>query len=141
MLAGRDYQLSLARDVNLLEFGSSDLAIIDWGVLSPGSESLPSLKQNRPSSDLRLIVLAVQSHYAEPVQSLEYAADDCIQAPLKGDELLVRIKACLTRARSARLAVTTGLPVGHLPARSEQPLTQLTQCLPVRVRPDRFLII
>jgi two-component system phosphate regulon response regulator PhoB len=100
LLSGRDYQLSLARDLNLLEFGSPDLAIIDWAALSPVSESLRWLKQNGSSSDLRLVVLADQSQYAEAVRSLEYGADDCIQLPLKGDELLIRIKACLTRPRA-----------------------------------------
>jgi two-component system phosphate regulon response regulator PhoB len=104
LLSGRDYQLSLARDLSLLEFGSPDLAIIDWAALSPVSESLRWLKQNGSSSDLRLIVLADQSHYGEAVRSLEYGADDCIQVPLKGDELLVRIKACLTRPRATPAA-------------------------------------
>jgi two-component system phosphate regulon response regulator PhoB len=101
LLSGRDYQLTEARDLNLLEFGSPDLAIIDWAALSPASESLRWLKQNGVSSDLRLVVLADQSVYAEAVRSLEYGADDCIQVPLKGDELLVRVKACLTRPRAA----------------------------------------
>jgi two-component system phosphate regulon response regulator PhoB len=93
--------LSEARELNLLEFGSPDLAIVDWAALNPVSESLRWLKQNGSSSDLRLIVLADQSVYSEAVRSLEYGADDCIQVPLKGDELLVRVKACFTRPRAA----------------------------------------
>jgi two-component system phosphate regulon response regulator PhoB len=100
LLTSRDYQLSEARELNLLEFGKPDLAIIDWAALSPVSESLRWLKQNGSSSDLRLIVLAEPSVYAEAVRSLEYGADDCIQVPLKGDELLVRIKTCFRRPRA-----------------------------------------
>jgi two-component system phosphate regulon response regulator PhoB len=100
LLTSRDYQLSEARELNLSEFGKPDLAIIDWAALSPVSESLRWLKQNGSSSDLRLIVLAEPSVYAEAVRSLEYGADDCIQVPLKGDELLVRIKTCFRRPRA-----------------------------------------
>jgi two-component system phosphate regulon response regulator PhoB len=100
LLSGSDFKLARARELNLLDFGKPDLAIIDWGELSPVSESLRWLKQNGSSSDLRLIVLAEQSDYPEAVRTLEYGADDCIQLPLKGDELLVRTKACFRRPRA-----------------------------------------
>jgi two-component system, OmpR family, phosphate regulon response regulator PhoB len=100
LLSGKDYQVTEARELNLLEFGSPDLAIVDWAALNPVSESLRWLKQNGSSSELRLIVLADQSVYSEAVRSLEYGADDCIALPLKGDELLVRVKACFTRPQA-----------------------------------------
>jgi two-component system phosphate regulon response regulator PhoB len=100
LLSRQEFQLTEASGLNLLEFGSPDLALIDWQALSPVAESLRWLKQNASLSELRVIVLASQSDYPGAVRSLEYGADDCIQVPLKGDELLVRIKASFKRPRA-----------------------------------------
>ena len=100
LLAGADFKLTEARELNFAGLGSPDAALIAWEALRPISESLLWLKRNAADNDVRVIVLASQNDYAAAVRALEYGADDCIRIPLNGDELLVRLNACLARPQA-----------------------------------------
>ena len=110
LLATTDVALSEAGQLSLLEVGSPDVALIAWRALKQPAESLRWLKQNGTGKDMRVIVLSDQPDYGAAIRSLEYGADDCVGLPLKGDELLVRINACLGRpqAHSAEERLTAG---------------------------------
>lgn len=97
LLANTGFKLALTEELSLSEFGKPDAALIGWPALSPAPESLRWLKQHSAAPDLRVIVLATQQEYGSAVRSLEDGADDCVLLPLKGDELLVRLNACLAR--------------------------------------------
>lgn len=100
LLAGDGFKLSESRELSLTDLGSPDAALIAWEALRPISDSLLWLKRNGTAKDVRVIVLAHQTDYAAAVRALEYGADDCIRVPLNGDELLVRLNACLARPQS-----------------------------------------
>lgn len=100
LLAGEDFKLAEARELNLTDLGSPDAALIAWEALRPVSESLLWLKRNAASKDVRVIVLAGQGDYEPAVRALEYGADDVVRVPLHGDELLLRLNACLSRPQA-----------------------------------------
>ena len=97
LLAGNGFRLAHTKELSLTDFGTPDAAIIDWEALKPVSDSLLWLKRNAAGPEVRVIVLAEQREYASAVRSLDYGADDCIRVPLHGDELLIRLNACLSR--------------------------------------------
>ena len=100
LLAGEDYELTESRELSLADLGSHDAALIAWEALRPVSESLLWLQRTAAANDVRVIVLASQSDYTPAVHALEFGADDVIRVPLHGDELLLRLHACLSRPRS-----------------------------------------
>jgi two-component system phosphate regulon response regulator PhoB len=97
LLATGDVELAEASQLSLLELGNPDLALIAWRSLKQPAESLRWLKQNGSAKDLRVIVLSDRPDYSVAIRSIEYGADDCVGVPLQGDELLVRVNACLGR--------------------------------------------
>lgn len=97
LLSGSDFRLTETRELSFTDLGNPDVALIDWNALRPASESLLWLKQNAAPPDVRVIVLAGHPDYSAAVRSMEYGADDCMRLPLNGDELLVRLNACLSR--------------------------------------------
>jgi len=97
LLAAGNFRLAESGELSLIDLGRPDIALIAWQALNPASESLRWLKQKSPTPALRIIVLAEQKDYGAAVRALEHGADDCVALPLKGDELLVRINACLGR--------------------------------------------
>ncbi|HUF72931.1 MAG TPA: winged helix-turn-helix domain-containing protein [Gammaproteobacteria bacterium] len=100
LLAGENFKLAETRELSLTDLGSPDAALIAWEALRPVSDSLLWLKRNAAGRDVRVIVLADQADYSAAVRALEYGADDCIRVPLNGDELLVRLNACLSRPQA-----------------------------------------
>jgi two-component system phosphate regulon response regulator PhoB len=96
-LAGLDAAVTEAVELRLTDLGSPDLVLIAWQALSPPKDSLRWLKQRESSPPTRVIVLADRSEYLSAVSSLALGADDCVAAPLRGDELLLRVQACLRR--------------------------------------------
>jgi two-component system, OmpR family, phosphate regulon response regulator PhoB len=97
LMATADVELSEASQLSLFDLGNPDLALIAWRALKQPAESLRWLKQNGAAKDLRVIVLSDRPDYAAAIRSLEYGADDCVGVPLQGDELLLRVNACLGR--------------------------------------------
>jgi two-component system phosphate regulon response regulator PhoB len=100
LLAGDSFELAETRELSLADLGSPDAALIAWEALRPVSDSLLWLRRNAAAKDVRVIVLAHQNDYEAAVRALEYGADDCIRVPLNGDELLVRLNACLSRPQA-----------------------------------------
>jgi two-component system phosphate regulon response regulator PhoB len=100
LLAGENFKLAESRELSLTDLGSPDAALIAWEALRPVAESLLWLKRNATARDVRVIVLAAHDDYSAAVRALDYGADDCIRVPLNGDELLVRLNACLARPRA-----------------------------------------
>ena len=101
LLAGNGFRLAETRELSLTDFGTPDVALIAWEALQPAPESLLWLKKNATVPELRVIVLAGQDDYPDAVRSLDCGADDCIRVPLSGDELLVRLNACLSRPNAS----------------------------------------
>jgi DNA-binding response OmpR family regulator len=97
LLAGNGFRLAQIREFSLADLGSADVALVGWEALKPVSDSLLWLKQRGAGPEVRVIVLAQQQDYSAAVRSLDYGADDCIRVPLHGDELLIRLNACLSR--------------------------------------------
>ena len=100
LLATADVDLSEASQLSLFDLGNPDLALIAWRALKQPAESLRWLKQNGAAHSLRVIVLSDRPDYPAAIRSLEYGADDCVGVPLQGDELLVRVNACLGRPQA-----------------------------------------
>jgi two-component system phosphate regulon response regulator PhoB len=97
MLGRAGFDVVESPELRLTDFSAPDVALIDWRVLDPLAESIRWLKQKGSAPALRVIVLANHSEYGEAVRALEFGADDCVSLPLQGNELLVRLNACLAR--------------------------------------------
>ena len=100
LLAGHNFKLAETRELSLTDLGNPDAALIAWEALRPVLDSLLWLRRNAAPKHVRIIVLAHQSDYGAAVRALELGADDCIRVPLNGDELLVRLNACLARPQA-----------------------------------------
>jgi two-component system phosphate regulon response regulator PhoB len=100
LLANSGFRLTERSELSLRDFGSPDLALIEWHALNPAPESLRLLKQNATERGPRIIVLANRTAYSDAIKALEYGADDCIGVPVQRDELLVRANACLERPQT-----------------------------------------
>jgi two-component system phosphate regulon response regulator PhoB len=87
-----------ASELSLSDLGRPDLVLIAWSALATPSDSLRWLKQRESSPPMRVIILAEQSEYPTAVRALDLGADDCVVLPLRGEELAVRVQACLRRA-------------------------------------------
>jgi two-component system phosphate regulon response regulator PhoB len=75
-----------------------DLMLISWTALSPVAESLLRLRSHDTARQSRIIVLAPRHDLRAAISALELGADDCLAVPFEGEELLVRVNACLRRA-------------------------------------------
>jgi two-component system, OmpR family, phosphate regulon response regulator PhoB len=92
--------------------GRPDLLLISWTALSPVADSLQRLRSHDVTRQSRIVVLAPRSDVRAAITALELGADDCITVPFEGEELLVRVHACLRRPPSvARLDRLTAGPV------------------------------
>lgn len=100
LLANEDVELAESGELGLRDMGNPDLALIGWRALNPAADSLRWLKRNGAPAALRVIVLADRIDYGDAVRLLQLGADDCVIVPLLGDELLIRINACLCRPRA-----------------------------------------
>lgn len=100
LLAGENFRLTEAADLDLADLRSPDVALIAWDALRPRSEALLWLKKTASLPEVRIIVLADQFDYSAAVRAMEFGADDCLRLPLIDDELLVRLKASLERPAS-----------------------------------------
>lgn len=102
LLTAADFRLTEGADLGLLDPGCPDVALIAWEALEPAPESLRWIRQKVVEKPMRVIVLAGREAYSTAVRSLDYGADDCVSLPFLGDELLVRINACLSRPQASR---------------------------------------
>ena len=74
-----------------------DLMLISWTALSPVADSLQRLRSHDATRQSRIIVLAPRPDLRAAINALELGADDCVAVPFEGEELLVRVNACLRR--------------------------------------------
>ncbi|MGH8220211.1 MAG: phosphate regulon transcriptional regulator PhoB [Steroidobacteraceae bacterium] len=76
-----------------------DLALIDWMLPDmSGLELTRSLKRDRETRDLPIILLTARAEEGDKVAGLEGGADDYVTKPFSPRELLARINAVLRRA-------------------------------------------
>ncbi|HXS29029.1 MAG TPA: phosphate regulon transcriptional regulator PhoB [Steroidobacteraceae bacterium] len=76
-----------------------DLALIDWMLPDmSGLELTRSLKRDRGTRDLPIIMLTARAEEGDKVAGLEGGADDYVTKPFSPRELLARINAVLRRA-------------------------------------------
>jgi two-component system phosphate regulon response regulator PhoB len=78
-----------------------DLLLISWTALSPVADSLQRLRSHDTTRQSRIIVLAPRPDLRAAINALELGADDCLAVPFEGEELLVRVSACLRRPPSS----------------------------------------
>jgi two-component system phosphate regulon response regulator PhoB len=100
LLAGQGFILAEASELHLIDIGSPDAVVVDWKLLKPIEDSLRWLRQGTAEHPARVIILADRNNYSAAVRALESGADDCVGLPLEGDELLVRLNACLGRPQT-----------------------------------------
>ena len=81
-----------------------DLALIDWMLPdTSGLELTRSMKRDRHTRDLPIIMLTARAEEGDKVTGLESGADDYITKPFSPRELLARIGAVLRRAGTVGL--------------------------------------
>src|SRR5579884_1781175 len=75
-----------------------DLALIDWMLPDmSGLELTRSLKRDRDTRDLPIIMLTARAEEGDKIAGLEGGADDYMTKPFSPRELLARINAVLRR--------------------------------------------
>ena len=104
-----------------------DLLLIDWMLPDQsGLELTRSIKRNKETQDLPVIMLTARAEEHDKVAGLEGGADDYITKPFSPRELLARIQAVLRRASpgAAAEAFEAGAlkldPVSHRVMAGEQ---------------------
>ena len=104
-----------------------DLLLVDWMLPDQsGLELTRSIKRNKETQDLPVIMLTARAEEHDKVAGLEGGADDYITKPFSPRELLARIQAVLRRASpgAAAEAFEAGAlkldPVSHRVMASEQ---------------------
>jgi two-component system phosphate regulon response regulator PhoB len=79
-----------------------DLLLVDWMLPDQsGLELTRSVKRNKETADLPVIMLTARAEEHDKVAGLEGGADDYVTKPFSPRELLARIQAVLRRASSA----------------------------------------
>lgn len=86
-----------AKELSLDRIDRPDLLLVGWTALSPVAETLQRLRSHDSTRRTRIIVLAPREDVRAAINTLEFGADDCVAIPFEGEELLVRINACLRR--------------------------------------------
>src|SRR5678815_2154947 len=76
-----------------------DLVLVDWMLPDQsGLELTRSLKRNKDTQDLPVIMLTARAEEHDKVAGLEGGADDYVTKPFSPRELLARIQAVLRRS-------------------------------------------
>ena len=91
------YRVTERTELRLTELEAADVLLIEWSALSPLSESLRWLRSHERGRSTRVLLLVDRPNMSSAIAALEFGADDCIAAPVDGEELLVRISASLRR--------------------------------------------
>jgi len=79
-----------------------DLLLVDWMLPDQsGLELTRSVKRNKDTADLPVILLTARAEEQDKVAGLEGGADDYVTKPFSPRELLARIQAVLRRATPA----------------------------------------
>ena len=110
------YQVSSATDgkaaLAAITRTAPDLVILD--IMMPEMDGLAVLRRMRAhpvSANVPVIVLTAKALPQDRIRGLELGADDYISKPFELDELMVRVRTVLQRAKAMRdLSPLTGLP-------------------------------
>jgi phosphate regulon transcriptional regulator PhoB len=90
--------------IKLAEKEQPDLIILD--IMLPvvdGFEVCRTLKNNRTTANIPIIILSAKSQETDKVVGLELGADDYVTKPFSPRELIARIRAILRRGRESQL--------------------------------------
>ena len=83
----------------------ADLVILDWMLPDePGIRLLERIRQS-PHAELPVLVLTAKAREADRVEGFLRGADDYLTKPFSTDELVLRVRALLRRARRSRLSL------------------------------------
>jgi two-component system, OmpR family, alkaline phosphatase synthesis response regulator PhoP len=81
---------------------SFDLVILDQMIpLVSGIELLKSIRDNKDTKDLPVLMLTAKNDEADVVQALNFGADDYITKPFRVHEMIARVKSILRRTSNA----------------------------------------
>ena len=83
--------------LEMAESGRFDLVLLD--IMLPEISGLEVLRRLRKTSQLPVILLTARDAVMDKVSGLDMGADDYITKPIDEDEMLLRIKALLRRAK------------------------------------------
>jgi two-component system phosphate regulon response regulator PhoB len=122
----------------LIETTVPDVILLPWAAMKSAREILTRLRERPATREIRVLVWAAQSEFAEAMSALELGADDCFAVPFEPAELIARGNACLRRpAASAKPDQLTAGPLV---------LDKAVHCLlvdnqPVELAPTEFRLL
>ena len=80
---------------------SFDLIILDQMIpLVSGIELLKSIRENKETQNIPVLMLTAKNDEADVVQALNFGADDYITKPFRVHEMIARVKSILRRSSS-----------------------------------------
>jgi len=80
---------------------SFDLIILDQMIpLVSGIELLKSIRENKETQNIPVLMLTAKNDEADVVQALNFGADDYITKPFRVHEMIARVKSILRRSTS-----------------------------------------
>jgi two-component system, OmpR family, alkaline phosphatase synthesis response regulator PhoP len=81
---------------------SFDLVILDQMIpMVSGIELLKSIRDNKDTKDLPVLMLTAKNDEADVVQALNFGADDYITKPFRVHEMIARVKSILRRTSTS----------------------------------------
>jgi len=105
-LFGKSYESRGARDgmeaLRVLEDWPAELIVLD--LMMTGLDGFAVCQQIRERSNVPILVLSGRTGDADKVRALDLGADDYITNPINSEELLVRVRALLRRARQGSVS-------------------------------------
>lgn len=107
-----DYEVEEARDgmeaVNLCRERDYDIIIMD--VMMPRLDGYSACKEIKKHKDIPVIMLSARGEEYDKLFGFETGIDDYVVKPFSPRELMARVRAVLTRSRSASQAAQQQLP-------------------------------
>jgi two-component system alkaline phosphatase synthesis response regulator PhoP len=83
---------------------SFDLVILDQMIpLVSGIELLKSIRENKETQNIPVLMLTAKNDEADVVQALNFGADDYIMKPFRVHEMIARVKSILRRSSSTTI--------------------------------------
>jgi len=80
---------------------SFDLIILDQMIpLVSGIELLKSIRENKETQNIPVLMLTAKNDEADVVQALNFGADDYITKPFRVQEMIARVKSIIRRSSS-----------------------------------------
>ena len=122
-----------------LGHATPELLVLDAAGPPPGALAVcAQLRQQRPTADVPIVIIAASARPAECIAALDAGADDCVARPLNTHELIARIKAL--RRRLHRCAVKGLLRAGPIHMDLDRWLVRL-EGQPVQLTKTEFRLL